>query len=237
MIRAVAVVIPARDEERLIGACLRAVTRAARHPRLDGLPVAVVVAADSCTDGTAALARRRGAEVLPVLVGAAGAVRALGTAHALDLLRIGLPDLSAEEVWLAHTDADSQVPPCWLARQLRHAERGFDAVVGTVRVDDWSQHAPGLEQRFRSQYAAHRGLRRDHPHVHGANLGVRAAAYLAVGGFPPLATGEDVALVAALQSGGHRLVRTDACPVRTSARRDPRAPGGFSDFLLALETA
>jgi RNA polymerase sigma-70 factor (ECF subfamily) len=33
--------------------------------------------------------------------------------------------------------------------------------------------------------------------VHGANLGIRASAYLAAGGFPPLPTAEDHALLAA----------------------------------------
>ena len=36
-----------------------------------------------------------------------------------------------------------------------------------------------------------------HPHVHGANLGFRASAYLRAGGFPALPTAEDHALVAA----------------------------------------
>jgi hypothetical protein len=48
-------------------------------------------------------------------------------------------------------------------------------------------------------------------------------------------TGEDRALVAALESAGCRVHRTDSHPVRTSARRAPRAPGGFGDFLLDLE--
>ena len=63
MIRAIAVVVPARDEERLLGGCLAAVRRAARHPGLHGVPVSLVVVADSCRDRTAAIARHAGAEV------------------------------------------------------------------------------------------------------------------------------------------------------------------------------
>ncbi|MFC1433793.1 glycosyltransferase family 2 protein [Streptacidiphilus sp. N1-3] len=235
MIRALAVVVPARDEERLIGSCLRAVHRAARHPQLAGLAVTAVVVADTCADGTETLARALGARTVQVVGAGAGASRALGTAYALDLLRAETPGLSAEEVWLAHTDADTQVPPCWLAHQLRHAAAGFAGILGTVRVGDWSAHPPGTADRFLRQYTAYRAQGREHPHVHGANLGLRADAYLAADGFPPLAEGEDVALVAALERGGHRLLRSDACPVLTSGRRDARARGGFGDLLLTLE--
>ncbi|WP_244943337.1 hypothetical protein [Streptomyces inhibens] len=78
-----------------------------------------------------------------------------------------------------------------------------------------------------------------HPHIHGANLGVAAAPYLAAGGFPALAHGEDRALVAALERLSCRILRTDECPVRTSGRLDPRAPQGFGTFLrqLSIEIA
>ena len=52
---------------------------------------------------------------------------------------------------------------------------------------------------FRERYAAGTG---PHSHVHGANLGFRASAYLTAGGFPPVPTAEDHALVAALTAGG-----------------------------------
>jgi hypothetical protein len=73
--------------------------------------------------------------------------------------------------------------------------------------------------------------------VHGANLGFRASSYLTAGGFPPVPTGEDHALVAALAAGGSRVLRTGALPVITSARRDPRAPNGFGDYIAGLDAA
>lgn len=238
MIRAVVAVVPARDEERLIGACLRAIGQAARHRDLAGLPVAVVVAADSCRDRTAAVARRHGAHPVQVDATSAGASRAVGTAAALDLLRRAHGDLADEEIWLAHTDADTRVPPCWLAHQLGSAAQGYDAVVGTVTVEDWSAHPPGARARFLQHYQAYRGHGGEppleHPHVHGANLAVRASAYLAVGGFAAVPVGEDRALLTALEAAGRRVLRSDTCPVVTSARRDARAPGGFGDFLTRL---
>jgi hypothetical protein len=71
-----------------------------------------------------------------------------------------------------------------------------------------------------------------HPHIHGANFGCLATCYLDAGGWQPLATDEDVAMLAAL--GGRRILRTGAIPVTTSARRDPRATGGFGDTLRQL---
>ena len=49
MIEAAGIVVPAHDEETLLPACLAALQQAVRSA---GIPVHVLVAADSCTDGT-----------------------------------------------------------------------------------------------------------------------------------------------------------------------------------------
>ena len=131
MIAAVGVVIPAHDEEDLLPSCLAAVRLAAAP--LAGIGVHVVVVADACTDQTARLARAGGAAVLDIQARSVGAARAAGVAEVLR--RTG--PLDPASVWLATTDADTLVPPCWLTRQLRYAEGGWDAVVGTVTVTDW----------------------------------------------------------------------------------------------------
>ena len=41
--------------------------------------------------------------------------------------------------------------------------------------------------------------------------------------------------MAALTAAGSRVLRTRALPVITSARRDSRAPDGFSRYLAGLE--
>ena len=73
--------------------------------------------------------------------------------------------------------------------------------------------------------------------MHGANLGFRAAAYLQAGGFPDVPTAEDHALVTALAAAGGRVLRTRALTVVTSARREARAPNGFSHYLADLDAA
>ena len=70
---------------------------------------------------------------------------------------------------------------------------------------------------FRERYGARAAARTRH--VHGANLGFRASAYLTAGGFPDMPTAEDHALVAALTATGSRVLRT-----RALHRRSPR-PG------------
>jgi hypothetical protein len=70
-----------------------------------------------------------------------------------------------------------------------------------------------------------------HPHVHGANLGFTASAYHAAGGFQPSRTAEDHALVASLTAANRGILRTTHVSVLTSARRQARAPLGFSPLL------
>ena len=174
------------------------------------------------------MARAGGAEVLEVRFRNAGAARAYGLDH---LDRTTRADPASH--WLATTDADSEVPVHWFERQLALRAAGWHAVAGTVQVDDWSDHADATEGRFAELY----GVAVDgHPHVHGANLGLSAAAYRQVGGFPPLALAEDHALVDALERCGLPVARAGGLAVRTSARQDPRAAGGFGDLLRALGT-
>ena len=79
-----------------------------------------------------------------------------------------------------------------------------------------------------------------HPHVHGANFGIRADTYLELGGWPAVTSGEDVAMAhRAAVNSRLRIVRTAAIPVTTSSRLAGRAPYGFAGYLrdLVAETA
>ena len=222
--RGISVVVPAHDEQELLPACLLHLRTAACQPGLP--PVQLVVVADACSDATALRARSAGVEVLEVDLRSAGAARR----HGLDAV-VAADALPPEERWLATTDADTLVPPTWFAHQLGLREQGWDAVAGTVTVDDWSGHGLAVAERFADLYAWSGA---EHPHVHGANLSLSAAAYLAVGGFPALALAEDHALVAALEARGLRVARSADSPVRTSARPDPRCAGGFGALLRTL---
>ena len=225
----VVAVVPAHDEADRLGRCLDALDRAVATARTAGLAARVVVVLDACTDGSAArVAARRGTFVVHGRWRRVGAARAAGCAAALrDAAAHGTGPAAT---WLACTDADSTVPFDWLTHHARLADRGADAVRGTVVVDDWTAWPAAVEAAHR---AGHRADER-HPHVHGANLGVRGSAYLAAGGFAPVASHEDVGLVAALHATGARVVATGCAAVRTSGRPAGRAPDGFSAHLRRL---
>ncbi|MFD4628415.1 glycosyltransferase [Streptomyces sp. NPDC058284] len=231
--RALAVVVPAHNEEHRITACLRSLHRAAA--RAAPLPVLIVVVADACTDATAALAAEE-AEVVEIDRHNVGAARAIGTDVALELLADAGPD-----VWLAMTDADTTVPECWLTDQVAWARRGYDAVLGTIRLAPNPSGSLVVARHdadyFRSRPRAGMAATWEHPHVHGANMGLSAPAYRRAGGFAALPTGEDRDLVRRLAASGHRLARTDRHPVHTAARLRGRAPGGLADLLATLEPA
>lgn len=213
----IGVVIPAHNEEDLVASCVRSIGIAASHARLKAEPVQIMVVADACTDATALYALQAGAAVLPVVHRNVGAARAAGA----NLL------LTRGARWLAFTDADTVVAPDWLAEQLA---LDADAVCGTVGVEDWTphgEHADLLRWHFSQTYTDAEA----HRHVHGANFGVSADAYRAAGGFAPLASSEDVAMVAALEAQGATIAWSARPRVITSARRTGRAAGGFAEAL------
>lgn len=224
-VRRIGVVVPAHDEQALIGRCLRAVTRSAalarrEHPELE---VLVVVVLDRCTDGTARLACEAGACVVTSSSAGVGAARRTG--H--EVLAGWSPALPPEQVWAASTDADTEVPPAWLLQQLDAAGRGARLVLGSVRP-----RAADLDRALLRAWEARHTDGAPLTHVHGANLGVRLDAYLTAGGYPAAAEHEDRMLVDALRSQGVQPV-VGTCAV-TSGRRHGRVAGGFSGYLRAL---
>ena len=216
----IGVIVPAHNEGILVTACLHSIMKACVDPRLDNEPVKVFVVLDSCTDGTEAIADAMGAYTLTTSARNVGIARAAGAKAAID----------AGARWLAFTDCDSLVAADWLSLQLAEHAQGADAVCGTVHVGDWGRYGDKMQLHFASTYTDVDG----HRHIHGANLGVSAGAYQRAGGFEPLATSEDVALVAALEKTGATIAWSSAPRVMTSARHDFRASGGFGATLQRI---
>lgn len=230
---AVAVVVPARDEADRIGSCIASVRWSLAMAGVERSTIVVV--ADRCTDATvpaACQALGAAGTVLESGDGRAGAARRVGTARALAVLGERRP-AGATSTWIMATDADTTVPPDWVGVHLGHAATGAVAVAGVVEVDEFAEHGPGTAGRFAQRYRVW-GPDGVHPHRHGANLGIRADAYHAVGGWPPFATGEDGALWGELVAGGWPVVATANSRVRTSGRAEGRAPAGFAADLRLL---
>jgi glycosyltransferase involved in cell wall biosynthesis len=211
----IGIIIPAHNEAAHIGVCVTAAKRAANHHQLLGEDVRVIVVVDHCTDDTPAIAEALGADVLCVNARNVGVARAEGARHALSL----------GARWLAFTDADSVVADDWLVRQL---DCCAEVVCGVICIHDWSPHLPDVREHFARTYTD----ADDHRHIHGANMGVSAEAYLRVGGFAPLEHSEDVALVEALIADGASVAWSAAPRVVTSARTDFRARKGFGATLV-----
>jgi glycosyltransferase involved in cell wall biosynthesis len=216
----IGVIVPAHNEQALLSTCLAALHMAARHADLAGETVRQIVVLDACNDFSGAIARAYGVETLTVEARNVGIARAAGASMLL----------AAGARWLAFTDADSRVSAGWLVAQL---SLGADAVCGSIAVDDWSAHPHSVRDHFRKVYVDVDG----HRHVHGANLGVSAEAYLRAGGFPPLACSEDVALVDRLIESGAHIAWSAAPRVITSARSATRSRGGFGDTLASWATS
>lgn len=220
--RHVSVVVPAADEADTITDCLAALERARAHlhDAYGGrVEASVTVVLDSCTDATGPLAARFPVHLLEVRQRCVGAARAAGCGTALE----------RDRPWvLANTDADSCVPVHWLTSIIGHVVRGADVVLGTVRP------GPGLPPSDEGAWYAGHQLQAAHDHVHGANFAVTAQAYRRLGGWQPLATGEDEALARAARSAGLPMAAVDDAPVCTSSRLVARAPGGFSSYLRGL---
>jgi glycosyltransferase involved in cell wall biosynthesis len=222
------VLIPARNEEKLLPRCLQSVLLAKASVGAS-VSVDIVVVADSSVDRTLEIAKNillSNGIVRGISAGAVGPARAFAAQ-----LLLGRYVGSWSRCWLANTDADCIVPPDWLIRQLKLASSGVEAIAGTVNVDSFEEHGPEVPARFRSSYRIDPDG--GHPHVHGANLGVRADSYLRAGGWGNLNTAEDHDLWRRLADTGALLHSTNRLEVRTSGRRLGRAPRGFAAALAA----
>jgi hypothetical protein len=224
------------NEERLLAAALGAIDLAFSPLDPCGIDCRVAIVLDGCTDDSAAIAARWASElaerggphrslVLQSPSAGVGIARAAGCAA---LLR-GWRNLDPRGIWLSSTDADSRVPPTWLAAQIEAHERGADLWMGRVEVEDWSQYQEETASLWSTIYD------RERTPVHGANLGCNAYEYLSVGGFRSLETGEDRALYESLVARGARMHQDGEVKVISSARRQARAPAGFSGALAAID--
>lgn len=231
------IVVPARDEEGLIGACLLALAVQTGVPK-DHYEVLLVL--DRCTDKTGRRAREVAAvnpELrLHLMDGpgrGSGHARRVGMEAACErLLRVG-----RSVGLIASTDADTVVAPDWLAAQLEAAAAGARAIGGRIElaedealpahVREW--HAAHSRARYRRLLSdpARRG-RAEHWQFSGASLALTAATYREVGGLGPRTSLEDEHLEGVLRSRGIPIERLLAVSATTSPRLKGRAERGLS---------
>lgn len=232
------VVVPARDEERRIGTCL---DRLAAQAGIEPDRYEVIVVLDACVDATAA-AVAAAAERWPRLrlrtIEGPGRGAGFARAAGMDVACARLEQAGAGAGLLGSTDADTRVPPDWLARQLEAIAAGAEAVGGEIVLDPAEAAAlpPAVIARReaelveRTRIAAARGPA-EHAHFSGASLGLTPGAYRRVGGMARLEALEDQELEDRLAAAGVPIHRPRAVRVTTAARTDGRAERGLARDL------
>lgn len=226
-VSAVGVVIPARNEATRIRAAIEAVAKSCRNVTT---ACTIVVVDDGSSDETAVIAAETllfhdgPSRLLRVRAGRASTARRVGCEA------FGASVANPATAWVLSTDADSVVAPDWVARYLRHHERGEVAVAGIVGLlDDCDGRRIG--HRWRADYGSTLAPDGGHPHVHAANLGVRLDVLDQAGGFGNSERIEDIELWDRVRALGI-VPRADAnIVVGTSARLDGRVRLGFAAAL------
>ncbi len=237
------VVVPARDEQALVGDCVRAL---AAQEGVDHDEYEVLLVLDRCTDKTEAAARAAAAETpgLALHVLAAGGA---GVGHArgdgMDLAHERLIAAGrGQDGLIASTDADSVPDPRWLRAQLDAVQDGHRAIGGRIDLGRAEREelppavAAQREREGRDRWDRVRAEQRPGDHTEhwqfsGASLGVTAATYARVGRLEPRQALEDEGYERVLRRHGIPIARLAAVRVTTSGRRESRAPRGLATDL------
>src|SRR5580704_13638971 len=205
----VSVIVPARNEEACLGACLQSLVS-----QSDAVPLEIIVVDDHSTDRTRAIASSfssqqvrgndvRVIEAAPLPAGWTGKNNAVTTGSK-----------AARGEWLLFTDADTIHLPGSLARSLKEARRHGAALLSyspeQIVKTPWEKAV--MPVIFAELAASFRPSQVSDPNspsaaANGQYILVTREAYDAVGGHAAIAGSllEDVALARALKQSGRRI--------------------------------
>ncbi|MDO9639905.1 MAG: glycosyltransferase family 2 protein [Pseudotabrizicola sp.] len=242
-----AVVIPARNEQRRITACLDALAVAVHGVR--PLRIGVVVVVNNSNDGTCdkVLAWAMAHPAIAVQVmdcdlrgcdAHAGAARRLG-------LDLAIRRLDRRGILLT-TDADSRVRPDWITANLRELAHA-DLICGAFAADQVeAKSLPAAVAMHCHTETAYMSVAvrlaalldpmphdPDPPHLNasGASLAFTRQLYETVGGMPAIGMSEDRAFAALAERHDFRLRHCTSVMVDTSCRMTGRTSGGMAGAL------
>ncbi len=243
------VAVPVRDEERRLPATLDALSAAMRAVPFAGCVVFMINdTSDASAEVIERWAVRERQSFLALEVSFDPTIRNAPHARRLAL------DIAARAVSrgaLFTTDADTVVGKTWIDTGLRFLAEGYDLVCEDVLLDE--QELAALPAQVREVGNAERdyldlcerlwrywtygraGTLGYRPS--GASLAIKGSSYLALGGLPTPAVGEDRALCDAMIGAGFAVKAMENYGTRTSARLNGRASGGCGDALADRATS
>ncbi len=240
----VVVAVPAHNEAGLIIPCLRALANQVEAER-----PSVLLFLNNTTDQTPAVLAR----LLPTLALDVSVVehtfpekqKSAGLARRMAMALAA--NHAGENGILLCTDADGQVAPDWLYRNLYSLGEGVDVVAGRAELHE--QDAAAIPSRLHEDDAREGAyataldeidslLDPDpadpwprHTEHSGASIGVTVRAFRQAGGVPAIASGEDRAFFAALRRVDARIRHAPDVRVTVSGRLVGRAVGGMADTI------
>jgi glucosyl-3-phosphoglycerate synthase len=235
------VIVPARDEEEVIAACLM---KLAAQTGVEPHEYEVLLILDRCTDATANRAME-GAATHPRLRLHYLEGPGLGSGHArragMDAACERLTSLGRPEGLIASTDADTVVANDWLSAQLEAAEQGARAIGGRIELGEGSLPEAVLRWHAERGRTRHQKILADpdslgaaeHWQFSGASLALTAETYAQVGGLEPSATLEDERLEQILREQNIPIERLLSVRATTSSRLKGRASRGLAHDLAA----
>ena len=218
------VVVPAFNEERLLGSTIQSIRGSGAAFTSAGWEWEIVVCDNNSTDRTAEIARAAGARVVHEPVNQIGRARNTGAA-------------AARGEWILFVDADSQ-PSQELLQDVVNAIRSGEVLAGgsTLRLDSDHRFALAVT-RFWNRVSRFRRL------VAGSFIFVNAAAFHEIGGFSnEFFASEEIDLSKKLKrlakERGLEIRILHQHPLLTSARKmHLYTPGEHLRFLLRTALA
>jgi len=235
-------ILPARDEADRIEPTLRALLRELASGE------GVVLAVNGSTDDTLARALALfEAASAPFLLLDLDWQPGRGSAPLARRLALDLAFELSPHAHLFSIDADTVVQPGWRAAYEAEFSGGAALVCGAIGFDPAEAALlPPTDEAAETVLREYRAASREiearldpdplnpwphHGNIGGANFGLRAGVYGAVGGLPVTPFGEDRALLRRVRALGLPVRFSEGPLVWTSCRLDGRARGGLSDEL------
>lgn len=245
-LKEIVITIPARNEEKTI---LKTLESIKTQEPVDK-EFLVIVFCNGCSDDTVNLCNQFKSTnptfPIEILISNEDFINNVGIARKI------LMDYASNKIkgsgWIIMTDADTVFHSSWLAAYNELLETNFDLICGVIipQTDNLSTlqlkyikltrtYLEYVAKLQRELYAIDIEGGPDHSHNSGPNMAIRGKVYKKIGGIPPLACLEDIALYNRVLESGLRIKHSHSPISFTSARINSRVRGGFGDELRNVE--